>query len=108
MPEAAVRDEILLRNVSERCSLPRVTQKQVRAITTAELSRFLKAIDGKQFRNIFFIDIFFGYQRSSGFVGMMSILKTAGLTSANSCSRSRSQAILAIFSLLQRKVSRGK
>lgn len=58
MLESAVRDELLLRNVSERCSLPRVTQHQVRAITTAELSRFLHAIDGKQFRNIFFIDIF--------------------------------------------------
>lgn len=64
MLETAVRDEILLRNVSERCSLPRVTQHQVRAITTAELSRFLQAIDGKQFRNIFFIDIFSGLRLS--------------------------------------------
>ena len=50
----AIRDELLLRNISERCSLPRVMQHQVRAITTAELSRFLQAIDGKQFRNISF------------------------------------------------------
>lgn len=64
MLESAVRDELLLRNVSERCSLPRVTQHQVRAITTAELSRFLQAIDGKQFRNIFFIDIFSGLRLS--------------------------------------------
>ena len=64
MLESAVRDELLLRNVSERCSLPRVTQHQVRAITTAELSRFLHAIDGKQFRNIFFIDIFSGLRLS--------------------------------------------
>ena len=64
MLESAARDELLLRNVSERCSLPRVTQHQVRAITTAELSRFLQAIDGKQFRNIFFIDIFSGLRLS--------------------------------------------
>lgn len=64
MLESAVRDELLLRNVSERCSLPRVTQHQVRAITTAELSQFLRAIDGKQFRNIFFIDIFSGLRLS--------------------------------------------
>ena len=41
-----------------------MTQHQVRAITTAELSRFLQAIDGKQFRNIFFIDIFSGLRLS--------------------------------------------
>lgn len=64
MLESAIRDELLLRNVSERYSLPRVTQHQVRAITTAELSRFLQAIDGKQFRNIFFIDIFSGLRLS--------------------------------------------
>ena len=64
MLESAIRDELLLRNVSERCSLPRVTQHQVRAITTAELSQFLRAIDGKQFRNIFFIDIFSGLRLS--------------------------------------------
>lgn len=64
MLESAVRDELLLRNVSERCSLPRVTQHQVRAITTAELSRFLQAVDGKQFRNILFIDIFSGLRLS--------------------------------------------
>ena len=64
MLESAIRDELLLRNVSERCSLPRVTQHQVRAITTAKLNQFLRAIDGKQFRNIFFIDIFSGLRLS--------------------------------------------
>ena len=64
MLESAIRDELLLRNISERCSLPRVMQHQVRAITTAELSQFLRAIDGKQFRNIFFIDIFSGLRLS--------------------------------------------
>ena len=64
MLESAIRDELLLRNVSERCSLPHVTQHQVRAITTAKLNQFLRAIDGKQFRNIFFIDIFSGLRLS--------------------------------------------
>lgn len=64
MLEAAVRDEILLRNVSEKCRLPRVTQTQVKAITTAELGRFLQAIEGEPFRNIFFVDIFSGLRIS--------------------------------------------
>lgn len=64
MLEAAVRDEILLRNVSEKCKLPRVTQTQVKAITTAELGRFLQAIENEPFRNIFFIDIFSGLRLS--------------------------------------------
>ena len=62
--ESAVRDEILLRNVSEKCKLPRVTQTQVKAITTAELGRFLQAIDGEKFCNIFFVDIFSGLRIS--------------------------------------------
>ena len=62
--ESALRDEILLRNVSEKCKLPRVTQTQVKAITTAELGRFLQAIEGEQFRNIFFVDIFSGLRLS--------------------------------------------
>lgn len=61
---SAVRDELLLRNVSEKCILPRVTQKQIKAITTAELGRFLKAIEGEAFRNIFFVDIFSGLRLS--------------------------------------------
>lgn len=62
--EAAVRDEILLRNVSDLCSLPRVTQKQIKAITTAELEAFLKAIENEPFRNIFFVDIFTGLRQA--------------------------------------------
>lgn len=62
--DAAVRDEIVLRNVSDRCSLPRVTQKQVKAITTADLSAFLKAIEGEPFRNLFFLDIFSGMRQA--------------------------------------------
>lgn len=64
MLESAVCDELLLRNVSEKCKLPRVTQAQVKAITTAELGRFLQAIEGEQFRNIFFVDIFSGLRLS--------------------------------------------
>lgn len=62
--EAARRDEILLRNVSEKCSLPSVTQKQVKAITTEELSKFLDAIKDEAFRNIYYIAIFSGLRQA--------------------------------------------
>ena len=47
--ESAVRDEILLRNVSKQCTLPRVVQKQIKAITTDELATFLAAIKDEPF-----------------------------------------------------------
>lgn len=62
--EAAVRDEILLRNVSKQCTLPRVVQKQIKAITTDELATFLGAIKDEPFRNIFFLDIFSGLRQA--------------------------------------------
>lgn len=62
--DAAVRDEILLRNVADHCNLPRVTQKQIRVIATEELSTFLEAIEGEPFRNIFFLDIFSGMRQA--------------------------------------------
>lgn len=64
MLDAAVRDEILLRNVSDRCSLPHVVQKQIRAISSAELATFLDAIADEPFRNIFFVDIFSGLRQA--------------------------------------------
>lgn len=62
--ESAVKDEILIRNVSNQCSLPRVTQRKINAITSAELADFLKAIAGEPFRNIFFVDIFTGLRQA--------------------------------------------
>jgi len=62
--EAAVRDEILIRNVSDQCILPCVTQAQIKAITTAELANFLNAIAKEPFRNIFFVDIFTGLRQA--------------------------------------------
>lgn len=62
--EAAVRDEILIRNVSDQCILPCVTQAQIKAITTAELANFLNAIEKEPFRNIFFVDIFTGLRQA--------------------------------------------
>lgn len=62
--ESAVKDEILIRNVSNQCSLPRVTQRKINAITSAELTEFLKAIEGEPFRNIFFVDIFTGLRQA--------------------------------------------
>lgn len=62
--EAAVRDEILLKNISDNCNLPRVTQKQIKAITSAELDRFLTAIQGAQFEYLFYLDIFSGLRQA--------------------------------------------
>ncbi|HIV63074.1 MAG TPA: site-specific integrase [Candidatus Butyricicoccus avistercoris] len=62
--DAAVRDEILIKNISNHCTLPRVIQKQIKPITTSELSTFLKAIEKEPFRNIFFVDIFSGLRQA--------------------------------------------
>ena len=61
---AAQRDEIIIRNVADKCTLPRVTQSRAKAITSSELSRFLKAVEDDEFYNIFFLDIFSGMQQS--------------------------------------------
>lgn len=52
-----MRDEILLRNVSDRRSFPHVVEKQIREISSAELSTILDAIADEPFRNISFVDI---------------------------------------------------
>ena len=61
---AAQRDEIIIRNVADKCTLPRVTQSRAKAITSSELTRFLKAVEDDEFYNIFFLDIFSGMQQS--------------------------------------------
>ena len=49
---AAQRDEIIIRNVADKCTLPRVTQSRA------------KAIEDDEFYNIFFLDIFSGMRQS--------------------------------------------
>ena len=61
---AAQRDEIIIRNVADKCTLPRVTQRHAKAITSSELARFLKAVENDAFYNIFFLDIFSGLRQS--------------------------------------------
>lgn len=57
---AAKKDEIILRNVADDCTLPRVTQTRAKAITTVQLGPFLEAIKQDKFYYIFYLDIFSG------------------------------------------------
>ncbi len=66
---AAKKDEIILRNVADDCTLPRVTQTRSKAITTVQLGPFLEAIKQDKFYYIFYLDIFSG-QREAEILGL--------------------------------------
>lgn len=66
---AAKKDEIILRNVADDCTLPRVTQTRAKAITTVQLGPFLEAIKQDKFYYIFYLDIFSG-QREAEILGL--------------------------------------
>ena len=61
---AAKKDEIILRNVADDCTLPRVTQTRAKAITTVQLESFLKAIKQDKFYHIYYLDIFSGLREA--------------------------------------------
>ena len=60
----ACQDEILLRNVADHCRLPRVTQQQLKVLTTAELSRFFAAIKTDEFHLLYYTAILTGMRQS--------------------------------------------
>lgn len=66
---AAKRDEIVMRNVSDDCTLPRITQTRAKAITTVQLKPFLEAIKQDKFYYVFFLGIFSG-QREAEILGL--------------------------------------
>lgn len=62
--EAAIHDEILVRNVSSHCDLPKAVKKELKVFASEDLDHFMQIIDPLPRRLLYLFDIFSGLRAS--------------------------------------------
>lgn len=62
--EAAIHDEILVRNVSSHCDLPKAIKKEPKVFSSEDLDHFVQIIDPLPRRLLYLFDIFSGLRAS--------------------------------------------
>lgn len=62
--EQAVTAGLIKENPSRRCSLPKTERKAIKPLESEEISRFIEAIKGHKYENIFFVTLFSGLRES--------------------------------------------
>ena len=61
--ERAVLINLIPKNVSNACVLPKVKQAEMHPLQGEEIPRFLDAIKGDTFKNVFYVDLFTGMRQ---------------------------------------------
>ena len=62
--DQAVIEGLIKDNPSTRCNLPKVPHKEITPLESDDISRFLEAIKGHKYENIFFVTLFCGLRES--------------------------------------------
>ena len=61
--ERAVKTDLLNKNVSDSCVLPRVRQAEMHPLQGDEVARFLEAIKGDDFEDLYYVTLFTGMRQ---------------------------------------------
>jgi len=61
--EQAVKIGYLYKNPSDMCTLPRLEKKEIKPLDNDDISRFLQAIQGHKYENLYIVDLFTGMRQ---------------------------------------------
>lgn len=61
--DRAMKLEMLGRNVTEACILPKIQKKEIKPMESAEISAFLEEIKGERFGIIYYVTLFTGMRQ---------------------------------------------
>ena len=62
--ERAVRWQLIVRNPARSVDAPRARRREMQALSRDDLGRFLEAVDGSPYRDIYVMDLYTGLRRS--------------------------------------------
>ena len=62
--DQAIIERLIKDNPTNRCNLPKIEQKKITPLESDDISRFIDAIKGHKYENIFFVTLFCGLRES--------------------------------------------